>query len=123
MKTIYLVDDSPTILMSVSGILEKQGYSVHQFQNAIAALEKLQQGETPDLIITDLHMPGMDGLEFIKAVRGLPACRFRPILFLTTESQQSKRSEARAAGATGWLVKPVAADQLIGVVERILPHA
>lgn len=121
MKSIMLVDDSTTVLLSISAILQKAGYSTKQASNAESAMQELKGGFKPDLLITDLHMPGMNGIEFIKEVRKLPTHKFMPILFLTTESQQEKRMEAKAAGASGWLVKPVQADALIqtlGVVLR-----
>ena len=120
MKTIFLVDDSATILLSISNILGKAGYGVEKAGNAAEALKKFQAGVKVDLLITDLNMPGMNGIEFIKEVRKLPTHKFMPILFLTTESQQAKRDEAKAAGASGWLVKPVNADQLIGTIKLIV---
>lgn len=119
MKTILLVDDSTTILLSVSGILSKAGYQVLTAECAADAL-KLLDGATIDLLITDLNMPGINGIEFIKAVRLMPQHRFVPILFLTTESQQSRRAEAKAAGASGWLVKPVTADVLLNTLSLVL---
>lgn len=120
MKTIMLVDDSGTILLSMSTILTKAGYATAQASSAEEGLEKFRAGLKPDLLITDLNMPGMNGIEFIKEVRKLPNLRFMPILFLTTESQQSKRDEAKAAGASGWLVKPVNAEQLTGTIKLVL---
>lgn len=119
MKTILLVDDSTTILLSVSGILSKAGYKVLTAECAADALALLD-GTAIDLLITDLNMPGINGIEFIKAVRLLPQHRFVPILFLTTESQQSRRAEAKAAGASGWLVKPVTADVLLNTISLVL---
>lgn len=121
MTTIYLVDDSPTIRMSVAENLERAGLGVEAFPDAESALARLQGGAAPDLLITDLNMPGMDGISFIREVRTIQAMRFKPILFLTTESEQSKREEARTAGATGWLVKPVPAEELLGAVRQVLP--
>ncbi len=120
MKTIMLVDDSATILMSVSNILTRAGYQVVKASSAEEGLQKLKGGEKIDLLITDLNMPGMNGIEFIKQVRQLPAHKFVPILFLTTESQQAKRTEAKAAGASGWLVKPVTADDLLNTIKLVL---
>jgi len=120
MKTIFLVDDSATILLSISSILTKAGYAVEKAANAEEGLRKFQAGTKADLLITDLNMPGMNGIEFIKEVRKLPACRFMPILFLTTESEQSKRLEAKAAGASGWIVKPATADQLLNTIKLVL---
>lgn len=120
MKTIMLVDDSATILLSISSILTKAGYAVEKASDASQGLDKFQAATKVDLLITDLNMPGMNGIEFIKEVRQLPAYKFMPILFLTTESQQSKRIEAKAAGASGWLVKPVSADQLLSTIKMVL---
>jgi len=120
MKTIFLVDDSATILLSMSAILSKAGYTAEKAASAEEGLTKLKGGLKPDLLITDLNMPGMNGIEFIKEVRKLPNLRFMPILFLTTESQQSKRDEAKAAGASGWLIKPVNAEQLIGTIKLVI---
>ncbi|MCK0509620.1 response regulator [Aromatoleum buckelii] len=119
-KTIFLVDDSATILMSVSAILGKAGYSVEKAGSAEEALKKLNAGAKVDLLITDLNMPGMNGIELIKEVRKLPAYRFQPILFLTTESQQSRKAEAKAAGASGWIVKPATADDLLNTIKLVL---
>jgi two-component system chemotaxis response regulator CheY len=120
MKTIMLVDDSATILLSISNILSKAGYGVEKAANAQEGLKKFQAGVKADLLITDLNMPGMNGIEFIKEVRKLPNYKFMPILFLTTESQQSKKMEAKAAGASGWLVKPATADELINTIKLVL---
>lgn len=123
MKTIYLVDDSPTILMSLNDILTKSGFKVEKSSNAQDALHRFKAGLKPDLIITDVNMPGMNGIELVKEIRKLPAFRFVPILVLTTESQQSRRSEGKAAGATGWLVKPVAGNDLVSAIKQVLPGA
>lgn len=120
MKTIMLVDDSATILLSISNILSKAGYGVEKAANAAEGLAKFKAGVKVDLLITDLNMPGMNGIEFIKEVRTLPNYKFMPILFLTTESQQSRRMEAKAAGASGWLVKPATADELLGTIKLVI---
>lgn len=120
MKTIFLVDDSATILLSLTNILTKAGYGVEKAANAEEALRKFQTGVKVDLLITDLNMPGMNGIELIREVRKLPAYKFMPILFLTTESQQSKRAEAKAAGASGWIVKPATADELLNTIKLVL---
>jgi len=77
------------------------------------------KGQRVELIITDLNMPVMDGIEFIKQVRAIAAYKFTPILILTTESQQTKRQEGKAAGATGWLVKPFNPEQVLQVVGKV----
>ena len=120
MKTIFLVDDSATILLSISNILTKAGFAVEKAPNAEDGLKKFKAGVKADLLITDLNMPGMNGIEFIREVRKLPAYKFMPILFLTTESQQSKKVEAKAAGASGWIVKPATADELLNTIKLVL---
>ncbi|TAH52001.1 MAG: response regulator [Betaproteobacteria bacterium] len=120
MKTIFLVDDSATILLSISGVLTKAGYEVEKASSALDALKKFQAGVKVDLLITDLNMPGMNGIDFIKEVRKLSSYRFMPILFLTTESQQSKKAEAKAAGASGWIVKPASADELLNTIKLVM---
>lgn len=120
MKTIFLVDDSATILLSISNILTKAGYTAEKASNAEEALRKLKAGLKIDLMITDLNMPGMNGIELIKEVRKLPTYKFVPILFLTTESQQSRKLEAKAAGASGWIVKPATADELLNTIKLVV---
>jgi two-component system chemotaxis response regulator CheY len=122
-KMILLVDDSPTILMSLKAVLGKAGYGVETATRGQEALDKVKGTLKPNLIICDLNMPQMDGLTLIKQLRQVPSTRFAPILMLTTETEASKRAEAKAAGATGWLVKPVPPDQLLGVIKQVLPGA
>lgn len=119
-KTIFLVDDSATILLSISSILTKSGFAVEKAGNAEDALKKFNAGVKVDLLITDLNMPGMNGIDLIKEVRKLPAYKFMPILFLTTESQQSRKMEAKAAGASGWIVKPATADELLNTIKLVI---
>ena len=120
-KTIFLVDDSATILLSISSILQKAGYAIEKAGNGEEALKKFNSGVKVDLLMTDLNMPGMNGIDLIKEVRKLPNYKFMPILFLTTESQQSKKVEAKAAGASGWIVKPATADELLNTIKLVLP--
>lgn len=120
MQTILLVDDSTTILLSISSILGKAGYAVEKAANAEEALKKFNAGIKLNLLITDLNMPGMNGIELIREVRKLPAYKFLPILFLTTESQQAKKQEAKAAGASGWIVKPATADELLSTIKLVI---
>ena len=122
-KTILVVDDSATMLMSLKNSLEIGGFSVITATDGVLALKKLQSGPKPDLIITDINMPNMGGIEFIGNARKLPGFRFIPILALTTESQQAKRDEAKKLGATGWLVKPVGGTDLIKIIKQVLPGA
>ena len=122
-KTILIVDDSATMLMSVKNNLEIAGFKVESAQDGVKALARLKDGVKPDLIITDINMPNMGGMELIKNVRALPGFRFTPILTLTTESQAEKRLEGKKLGATGWLVKPVGGSDLLKIIKQVLPGA
>ena len=106
MQSVLVLDDSVTMVMSLARILKKAGYAVETATDGNEGLAKLSGGLKPCAIITDLNMPEMDGITFIKAVRRLPATRFTPIIVLTTESGGEKAQSARAAGASGWLRKP-----------------
>ena len=122
-KTIMVVDDSATMRLSLKSGLELSGYKVECAGDGVLALNQLRGGVKPDLIITDINMPNMGGLEFIKNLRTLPGFRFIPVLALTTESQQEKKDEAKKHGATGWLVKPIAGPDLVKVIKQVLPGA
>jgi len=122
MSAIHLVDDSATMLMSMEMLLKRAGYTVTKSESAEAAMSALES-ISPKLIITDLNMPGMNGIELIQTLKKQSKFRFTPMLMLTTESQQSRREEAKSAGATGWLVKPVEPEQLLGVVKQLVPTA
>jgi two-component system chemotaxis response regulator CheY len=120
-KSIFVIDDSATMLMSVKQTLEMSGFKVDTAKDGLEGLTKLKAGLKPDLIITDINMPNMNGIDFIKNARVL--LRFIPILALTTESQATKRDEAKKIGATGWLVKPISGPDLLKVVRQVLPGA
>ena len=122
-KTIMIVDDSPTMLMSMEGMLSKAGLGVSKANNAEEALVMLKGGGKPDMIITDLNMAAMNGIQLIREVRRLPGYAFMPIVMLTTESQQQKREEAKSAGATGWMVKPVQPQAMLQIVKQLVPGA
>lgn len=121
MKPVLLVDDSPTMLASIASVLSQAGQTVEKAASAEEALAKLKTSPPLRAMITDYHMPGMNGAALVREMRKLPAYRFLPILVLTTESEQGKRDEARAAGATGWLVKPVDSDKLLAVLRQVAP--
>ncbi len=123
MKTIFLVDDSPTILMSMEQLLKRHSVKVEKAQDGQIAIDKLKAGLKPDLIITDINMPNKNGMELIREVKQDSRFRFTPILVLTTEHDASKKGEAQKMGATGWLVKPVQGEQLLGVLKQLLPGA
>ena len=118
-----IVDDSATMLMSVKNNLEIAGFTVITAEDGLKALAKLKGAIKPDLIITDVNMPNMDGMELIANVRKLPGFRFTPILTLTTESQAAKREQGKKLGATGWLVKPVGGADLLKIIKQVLPGA
>lgn len=123
-KTVLVVDDSRTIQISLETCLKQEGFDVVTASDGQKGLEAIQKlldgGKLPALIVSDLNMPVMDGITFIKEVKKNPKCRFVPILMLTTESQEEKKLEGKAAGASGWLVKPFQPDQLLGVVKRFV---
>ena len=122
-KKILIVDDSATILMSRRGMLERAGHAVSDAASGEAAVTVLQGGLRPDLVITDFHMGAMNGIDLVREVRKMANLRFIPVLMVTTESQQAKRMEAKAAGATGWLVKPVQPEALLQVIKQVVPGA
>lgn len=120
MRTVLAVDDSATMRQMVCFCLRQAGYEVVEAVDGQDALAKLQSRKV-DLLVTDLYMPRLDGIELIKRARSLPGYRFTPILMLTTESQDARKAEGQAAGATGWIVKPFQPEQLLKVVKRVLP--
>ncbi len=119
-KTIMTVDDSPSMRMLLRVALTDLGYDVIEAEDGVHALETLDQAHVePDLLITDLNMPRMDGFGLISEVRG-QGRRGLPILVLTTESSDEKKQRARDAGATGWIVKPFHPEKLAAAIRRVL---
>jgi len=118
-RTIMTVDDSASIRQLVSFTLKQQGYEVVEAVNGTEAIRKLNQKKI-DMLITDINMPEIDGISLIKMVRDNPSYKFMPIIILTTGSQTEKKEEAKAAGATGWIVKPFRPDQLVAAVRKVL---
>lgn len=119
MAAILAVDDSASIRQAVKIALGSIGHSVSEAVHGADGLAKAS-GAAFDLIITDLNMPQMDGLTMIRELRRKPSYAGVPILFLTTESSASMKSQAKAAGATGWITKPFASDQLAKIVTKVL---
>lgn len=119
-KTALVVDDSASLRQLVVFTLKQAGFAVLEGGNGREGLEQLN-GQRVELVITDLNMPVMDGIEFVKQIRTLPKYKFTPVLMLTTESQASRRQDGKAAGATGWLVKPFNPDQFLQVVAKVCP--
>ncbi len=118
-KKILCVDDSASVRQMVTFTLESAGYETFPAVDGLEAVERLKT--TPvDLIVTDLNMPNLDGISLVRQVRAMPAFKFMPIVLLTTESEEARKQEGRAAGATGWIVKPFKQDQLLAVVKRVL---
>src|SRR6202142_237071 len=117
MRKILTVDDCSSIRQMFNFTLGKAGYEVVEAVDGKDGLDKAS-GQKFDLIVTDLNMPNMDGIQMITALRKLPACAFIPILMLTTESNPEKKDAGRKAGATGWIVKPFNAEQLISVIQK-----
>ncbi len=118
-KVIMTADDSASVRQMVSFTLKDAGYDVVEAVDGRDALSKLN-GNGVNMLITDLNMPNMDGIELIKQVRAQQQFKFMPIVMLTTESQDSKKQEGKAAGATGWIVKPFKPEQLVAVVKKVL---
>jgi len=119
-KRVMAVDDSATVRQVLQMTLEGAGYEVIEAVDGRDALNKLCDASI-DMMVTDLNMPNMDGIDLIKNVRRNPGCRFMPIIMLTTESQPEKKQEGKASGASGWIVKPFKPEQLLAVVRMICP--
>ncbi len=118
-KIIMTVDDSASVRQMVGFTLKSAGYEVVEAVDGRDALGKLQNGKKVNLVITDLNMPNMDGIELTRAIRQDAGHKFVPVVLLTTESQDGKKQEGRAAGATGWIVKPFRPEQLLNVVKKV----
>jgi len=118
-KKILIVDDSDSIREVITFTLQNEGYEVIAGINGKDALRFLD-GNPIDLIITDLYMPELDGIAFIKHVRSMETYKHVPILFLTTESQNQKKMEAKEAGATGWIIKPFVPAKLLDALKRVI---
>ncbi|CAK0768667.1 two-component system, chemotaxis family, chemotaxis protein CheY [Gammaproteobacteria bacterium] len=118
-KTVLIVDDSASIRQVSSIALKGAGYEVLEAADGKAGLAKLD-GRKVNLIITDINMPVMDGITFIKEVRKLSAYRFTPIMVLTTESEEKKKAQGREAGAKAWVIKPFQPAQILDAVSKLI---
>ena len=116
---ILTVDDSASMRALLNNTLSSQGFAVSQADDGVSALEWLALNEV-DVVITDINMPVMDGIQFIKQIRSGGQHNSLPILILTTETSQDKRDQGRAAGGTGWIVKPFDPEKLISVIHRVV---
>ena len=119
MKTILLIDDSKTQLLSSKYALQHGGYQVETVSDAMLALDRIKEVQ-PDLIITDVNMPGKDGITLMREVRQLPQFSTTPLLVMSTDSQKHLIEEARTSGATGWLMKPVKQEDLLATIKKLL---
>jgi two-component system chemotaxis response regulator CheY len=119
-KTIMTVDDSASMRQMINFTLSGAGYNVVEAEDGVDALKKIG-GSKVDLFISDVNMPNMDGIELTRQIRANPSAKFTPVILLTTESQPAKKMEGKAAGATGWIVKPFAPEQLLAVIKKVCP--
>lgn len=119
-KRILTVDDSMSMRMLLKTSLTKQGFHIETADDGEHGLARMSE-LGPDLLITDINMPKMDGFELIEAVRALPEFRGIPILVLSTEFSDEKKARARSAGATGWITKPFDPDKLVSAIRRVCP--
>lgn len=119
-KCVLVVDDSETVRQVLQLTLSNAGFDVIEAEDGDDALNKLSGPAVVDMLITDLNMPKMDGLELIKKIREDKKHRFTPIVMLTTESSEEKKRAGREAGASGWIVKPFKPEQLLKVVKMVL---
>jgi two-component system chemotaxis response regulator CheY len=118
-KTILTVDDSVSMRQMVSLTLKAAGYEVVQACDGVEALEWARDSVV-DLVLTDVHMPRMDGIALVRELRNIPPYRFVPMLVLTTESSPERKAEGKRVGATGWIVKPFSPLQLVATIARVL---
>jgi two-component system, chemotaxis family, chemotaxis protein CheY len=123
-RVILVVDDSPTMRGMVSHALNEAGFETKEAENgkdALIKLTKMENGQ-PDVIVTDINMPEMDGIELVREIRKIPAFKYVPVLVLTTDDTEEKKEIGRAAGATGWLVKPFDSELILKVIQKVLPR-
>lgn len=119
MKTILLIDDSKTQLLNSKYTLQRGGFQVETVSDPLEAIERIFVAQ-PDLIITDVNMPGKDGITLVREIRQLPQFKATPLLVMSTDSQKHLFEQAREAGATGWLMKPVKQEDLLSTAKRLL---
>jgi two-component system chemotaxis response regulator CheY len=118
-KTIMIVDDSLSIRQVVGIALKQAGYDVIEGVDGSDALAKLH-GQKINLVISDVNMPNMDGISFVRELKQRPAYKFTPVIMLTTESQEEKKLQGQAAGAKAWMVKPFKPEQLLNAVQKLV---
>ena len=118
-KTILIVDDSPSLRQVVTITLKGAGFDIIEAGDGKVALSKLD-GRKIHLVISDVNMPNMDGIAFVAAMKKLPGYQFTPVIMLTTETQEAKKLEAKAAGAKAWVVKPFQPAQMLAAVSKLI---
>ena len=118
-KTIMVVDDSASLRQVVAIALKGAGYDILEASDGKDALGKLT-GQKVHLIVSDVNMPNMDGITMVKQIKQMPAYKFTPVIMLTTESQEAKMNEGKAAGVKAWMVKPFKPDQMLAAVSKLV---
>ena len=119
-KTILIVDDSSSLRTVVRMALNRAGYDVLEASDGIQALSALEQAVKVHLIVSDVNMPNMDGISFVSQLKKHPRHKFVPVVMLTTEGQEAKKQEGRAAGAKAWILKPFNPPQLLDAVSKLV---
>jgi two-component system chemotaxis response regulator CheY len=119
-KTILIVDDSSSLRTVVKLALVRAGYEVHEAGDGVEGLSKLDTVSKVNLIVSDVNMPNMDGITFVSRVKQHPRHKFTPVIMLTTEGQDAKKEQGRAAGAKAWIVKPFNPPQLLDAVSKLI---
>lgn len=119
-KTILIVDDSSSLRTVVKLALVRAGYEVHEAGDGVEGLSKLDSVSKVNLIVSDVNMPNMDGITFVTRVKQHPRHKFTPVIMLTTEGQDAKKEQGRAAGAKAWIVKPFNPPQLLDAVSKLI---
>lgn len=120
MPVVIFVDDSETALASTKMVVVSMPVESHQYLSAKEALDAINGGLTPDLVVTDLNMPEMNGFEFLQALRQMDKMKRTPVLMLTTETSDEQKQKGKALGLTGWIVKPFNPAQLKAAITRVL---
>ncbi|MDP2077189.1 MAG: response regulator [Sulfuricurvum sp.] len=120
MPLVIFVDDSETALASTRMVTDSMPIEVKQYLSAVDALNEIKGGMVPDLIITDMNMPVMNGFEFLQGLRAVPSTARTPVLMLTTETRDELKAQGKALGLTGWVVKPFNPAQLKQAISRVL---
>lgn len=116
---ILVVDDSASMRQMVTFTLAGAGFTVTEAEDGVVALDKAK-GAKFNAVVTDVNMPNMDGITFVRELKKLPAYKFTPVIMLTTESQESKKAEGQAAGAKAWVVKPFQPPQMLDAVSKLI---